>query len=299
MITQEKQTINSQLKIASFDPARYKDGQRTQWNQVAAGWQQWWPLFEQGAQPLSQRLVTLANLQPGQRVLDVATGVGEPALTAVATVGHTGHVTAIDQSAQMLAIAQQRAAEAGFHQAEFLEMDAEHLDLSANNFDAILCRWGLMFLPNLDETLVQLRQLLRPSGRLATAVWEVPAKVPMLSLPMRVVRQHLQLPPPPAGVPNPFNLADVAAFEQRLTQAGFEDIRSERLTLTWEFASAEEFVNMTRDLAAPVTALLAKHSVEQQVTVWEAIGEAVEQYRDSNGRIVVPSEAICVVGRRR
>ena len=296
MITPQKRTIDSQ---PTFDPTRYKEGQQAQWNQVAAGWRQWWPLFERGAQPLSNRLVELAKLQPGQRVLDVATGVGEPAITAVATVGEKGHVTAIDQSAQMLAIAEERAAALGFHQADFLEMDAESLDLPPSSFDAILSRWGLMFLPNLDEALGEMLLLLRVGGWLATAVWEVPAKVPMLSLPMRVVRQHLQLPPPPAGVPNPFNLADVASFEERLTQAGFEDVSSERMTLTWEFASAEEFVNMTRDLAAPVTALLAAHSDEQQARVWEAIGQAVEQYRDGNGRIAVPSEAICVVGRRR
>ncbi|WP_420645593.1 class I SAM-dependent methyltransferase [Candidatus Leptofilum sp.] len=297
MINQQKQTIDSQSKTPTFDPIRYKDGQQAQWNQVAAGWRQWWPLFEQGAQPLSQHLVTLANLQSGQRVLDVATGVGEPALTAVATVGEKGRIIAIDQSAQMLAIAKERAGTLGY-QADFLEMDAESLDLPPSSFDAILSRWGLMFLPNLDEALGEMRQLLRVGGRLATAVWDVPSKVPMLSLPMRIVREFLQLPPPPAGIPTPFNLADIATFEQRLAQAGFKEIQSECLTLTWEFASAEEFVQMTRDLAAPVTALLANHPVERQVAVWDAIGEAVEQYRAANGRIVVPSEVICVVAIR-
>ena len=177
-------------------------------------------------------------------------------------------------------------------------MDAEQLEFSQQSFDAILSRFGLMFLPNLDEALLKMHQLLAPGGRLVTAVWDVPSKVPMLSLPMRVVRQHLELPPPPAGVPNPFNLANVDTFEQRLSQAGFTNIHSERMTLTWEFESAEEFVNMTRDLAAPVTALLSNCSVEQQATIWDGIAQAVEAYVGENGRIFVPSVAICVVGHR-
>ena len=290
---------DAQLSTPVFHPTRYKAAQREQWNKVAAGWRRWWRLFEQGAQPLSQRLVELANLQPGQKVLDVATGVGEPTLTAVHRVGPSGHVTAIDQSAQMLAIAQERAADQGLSQVEFLEMDAEALELPNGSFDAILSRWGLMFLPHLDEALNKMYHLLLPGGRLATAVWDVPPKVPMLSLAMRVARQHLQLPPPPAGAPNPFNLADVAAFEQRLLKAGFVDVQIERLTLTWEFASAEEFISMTRELAAPITALLASHPAERQAAVWTAIGEAVTQYQGTNGRIVLPSTAICVVASRQ
>ncbi len=299
MIIKAKPAVKQYVSTPTFDANQYKNVQRQQWDKAADGWKQWWPLFEQGAQPLSDRLVTLANLHSGQRVLDVATGIGEPALTAVQQVGVTGYVTAIDQSPYMLAIAQKRAADLGMSNIKFLEMDAESLDLPPNSFDAILSRFGLMFLPNLDDALVGMRQLLLPGGHFATAVWDVPSKVPMLSLPMRVARQHLHLPPPPAGVPNPFNLADAAVFEQRLYQAGFEDVNSERLTLTWEFASAGEFVQMTRALAAPITALLENHSPERQADVWNAIAEAVQQYAAGNGRITIPSEAICVIGRHR
>ena len=293
-----KSAINPDTGSSTFNPARYKDEQRRQWNNVAAGWMKWWPLFEKGAQPLSERLVELAELRPGQQVLDVATGVGEPTVAALQRVGAGGHVTAIDQSDQMLLIAQNRIAENGLPQPELRQMDAEALDLPQSSFDAILSRFGLMFFPNLDETLARMRELLVPGGILATAVWDVPSKVPMLSLPMRIARQSLQLPPPPAGVPNPFNLADSAGLEQQLVRAGFENVRSERLTLTWDFASTDEFVQMTQDLAAPVTALLANHNPERQAEVWDAIAAAAQQYASTDGRIRVPSVAICVTGQR-
>ncbi len=92
-----------------FDPVRYKEGLRLDWDAVASGWKQWWKTIEQGAQPVSDRLVALAKIQPGHWVLDVATGIGEPAITAARIVGPTGRVVGIDQAPRMLAIARERA----------------------------------------------------------------------------------------------------------------------------------------------------------------------------------------------
>ncbi len=286
------------MSTQSFDADRYKAGQRQQWDQVAAGWKKWWPTFEQGAQHLSDRLVELANIQPGQRVLDVATGIGEPAVTAARRVGPTGHVIATDQAPQMLAIAQDRAAELGLQHIEFLEMDAEALDLPESSFDAILCRWGLMFLPNLASALNRMWQLLTPGGRLAAAVWDVPEKVPNISLAMGVARQMLRVPPPPGETPGPFSLADSTALELALTQAGFSDLHSEWLTVTYEFASAGEFVRRSQDIAAPLIAMLADRPTEWQAEVWRAIEEAAHQYAKADGSISMPNETICIVGRR-
>ena len=163
----------------------------------------------------------------------------------------------------------------------------------------------MMFLPDLPSALAEIRPLLKPNGRLATAVWGVPSRVPMLTLPMRVIRQYIDVPPPPAGVPNPFSLADVTTFEQTLTQAGFVNVRHERLILTWEFANAREYVQMAQDTAAPILALLANESAEKQAEIWQAIeAEVSEQYGvqqvvKENGRVAIPSEVICVVAQRR
>ena len=286
------------MSTQSFDADRYKAGQRQQWSNAAAGWKKWWPTFEQGAQHLSDRLVELANIQPGQRVLDVATGIGEPAVTAARRVGPTGHVTATDQAPQMLAIAQARAAELGLQHIEFLEMDAEALDLPESSFDAILCRWGLMFLPNLALALNRIWQLLTPGGRLAAAVWDVPEKVPNISLAMGVARQMLRAPPPPAETPGPFSLADSTALELALTQAGFSDVHSEWLTLTFAFASAGEYVRRSQEVAAPLIAMLPDRPTERQAEVWRAIEEAANQYAKADGSISMPNETICIVGRR-
>jgi ubiquinone/menaquinone biosynthesis C-methylase UbiE len=252
------------MSTHSFDPVQYKASQKQDWSNVAAGWKKWWQTMEQSAKPASERLVELAEIRPSHHVLDVATGIGEPAMTAARRVGPTGKVTATDQAPQMLAIARERAAELGLTNLEFRESDAEALDFPAQSFDAILCRWGLMFLPDLAGALTRMHRLLKQGGRLAAAVWATPPKVPFISVATGTVRQQLQIPPPPPDALGPFSLADVTVLERALKQAGFTGVRSEPLALTFEWASAEHYTNFQQDIAAPIVALLAKESAERR-----------------------------------
>src|SRR5207302_2179849 len=103
-----------------IDPAVFKAQQREQWSNVAQGWRKRWVAFERGAQPLSDRMMKLAHVAPGQKVLDVATGIGEPAMTAARMVGPSGRVVAIDQAPQMLEVARERMQATGVETAEFV-----------------------------------------------------------------------------------------------------------------------------------------------------------------------------------
>ena len=285
------------MSTQSFDPVQFKAQQRQQWGAVASGWRKHWQAFERSAQPVSDRLIEMADLESGQRVLDVATGIGEPAVTAAHQVGPAGRVVAIDQAPQMIAIARERAAELGLRNMDFQEMDAEALDLPESSFDAVLCRWGLMFLPDLAAALGQMCRVLIPGGRLAAAVWDVPAKVPSLSLPRAVLGQMLEVPPPAAGTPGPFSLADSTALEQALTAAGFADVKSERLTVTYEFTSTDAYVAFVGEVS-PINAQLAEQPATLRAEFWRAIGEAAQQYVAGDGRMRMDNEAICLVGHR-
>ncbi|HZT34923.1 MAG TPA: methyltransferase domain-containing protein, partial [Nitrososphaera sp.] len=94
-------------KQGSFSPEQFKAAQKSGWDTVAQGWKRWWSVFEQGGQILSDRLVELAKAKPGDRVLDIATGIGEPAITAAKKMQNKGQVTAFDLSPAMLAIAKE------------------------------------------------------------------------------------------------------------------------------------------------------------------------------------------------
>ena|ERR1700704_6305272 len=107
-------TSHSPSSSSSFDADQYKIAQRQSWDSAASGWKNWWEVTEKGAQKINNRLVELAEIKPGQKVLDFATGIGEPAVTAAKVVGTAGgHVLAIDISPQMLAIAKERTLSLG------------------------------------------------------------------------------------------------------------------------------------------------------------------------------------------
>ena len=133
-----------------FDSEQFKTEQRQRWDSVAEGWKEWWQTVEVAAQKVSDRLVELAQIKPGQKVLDIATGIGEPAITAARklagsgnNIDGAGYVLATDVSTQMLTIAKQRATELGLQDIiEFKEVNAELLELSDSSFDAVLSRWG-------------------------------------------------------------------------------------------------------------------------------------------------------------
>ena len=185
--------------MSNIDPKQFKEAQRRSWDSVAVGWQKWWKTFEKDAQNLSNHLVELAKVNSSSKVLDIATGIGEPSITAAKKVGRgNGHVLATDISSQMLSIARQRAASLGLQDViEFKEGDAETISLPDSAFDAVLCRWGLMFLPDLGEGLSNIYSSLVNGGYLAAAVWASPDKVPFLSVSMKTVVKETGKPMPP------------------------------------------------------------------------------------------------------
>ncbi len=283
---------------AAFDPVAYREREREDWNRVAQGWKKRWRTFERGASPLSDRMVELSRIGPGQRVLDVGTGIGEPALTAARLVGPTGRVVANDLSPRMLDIARERAAGLGLQNMDFVEADVEALNLSDGSFDAVLCRWALMFLPDPDGALRTLWRLLRPSGRLVLAVWGPPESVPLVSVTMDVLLPAIGLPPPPPDQPGMFRYADLGVLEKSLQQAGFRNLRAEPVTVTLEWPSPEAYTAFRQETAAVTVALLSRLPPAQREQILRAITEAAQTYAAPDGSIRMPNLSPCIVALR-
>ncbi|HEX2014462.1 MAG TPA: methyltransferase domain-containing protein [Nitrososphaera sp.] len=282
----------------SFNPEQFKAQQRQIWENAAAGWQAWWETIERGAQSVSDKIVELAEIKPGDKVLDIATGIGEPAVTAARRVKPNGRIVATDISPQMLAIARARAKMLGLDGVmEFKEGDAEMLDFPKSSFNAVLSRWGLMFLPNLAGALAGIKQLLVPDGRLSAAVWSVPSKVPLLDLAFSTVRKQINAPAPPPGTPGPFALADAESLKRSFSQAGFKDIKVEILQITFGFDSPESYTRLHQQVTAPLQAMLSSYNEDRKKQIWGSVTDAVLQYADSHGRVNLDNEVICIAGR--
>jgi ubiquinone/menaquinone biosynthesis C-methylase UbiE len=291
------------MSKSNFNSDEFKMNQRQSWDSVASGWQKWWKTIEIGAQKVSDRLVELAEIREGLRVLDIATGIGEPAITVAKIVGKKGHVTATDISPQMLAIGKERARSLELQDiVDFIKSDAEKLKLGANKtFDAILCRWGLMFLPNLDIALSNIRRLLVSGGNFSVAVWSEPSKVPFINLSMDTARKHLQTSFPGQGATGPFTLADVGLLKKSLLKAGFTEVRSEKIEVTFEFDSAEDYTKFNQDIVAPIRTMLSNETDNKREEIWNDVTEQAKlKYSDHNsGHVKFVNEAICMVGLNR
>ncbi len=277
------------------DDLKAKGQMKAVWDDSAEGWKRWWPTFERAAQTVNDRLVELAKVRGGDRVLDIATGSGEPALTAARAAGPSGRVVAVDMSPGMLAIARERIDAAGLNNVDLVESDAEALRLDPHSFDAVLCRWGLMFMSDLDGVVRGLHRALKPGGRFATAVWSVADKVPMCGIARDAIRRITGIVPPP-NAPDPTRLADTSILERALNAAGFRDVTFERMIVTFEFPSADAFADFRGQIGGN-RATLSKMPAETSRKVREAVVTSAREYETAGGVVRLSNETICFSAR--
>ena len=267
--------------------------------EFAKSWTKWLPILEKSAAGLDQLMIDLAGLGPGDKVLDVATGAGDPALAAARAVAPDGEVLAVDFSSEMLAYARKRAAQAGLSNLAFTEMDADRLDLPADAFDAVLSRWGLMFVKDLPACLTALNRCLKPGGFLVAAVWEKPAKVPVIELGTRILHRELGLAPPQWGAGTPFSLKDERAFADLLTAAGFAAIRRENVVVVYRFPVAADYLAFRRERMAPeVKFALESLSPRERDKVWQTLEAELVPMVGADGSLVMANSAYCLAGRK-
>ncbi len=209
-----------------FDPIKYKDTTRQQWETAAAAWHRWGPTLARWLGPATEAMLDMAKVGPGSRVLDVAAGAGEQTLVAARRVGPSGSVLATDISSNILELAAADARAAGLTNIETRVMDGERLDeLEADSFDAVISRVGLIYFPDQQKALTGMRRVLKPGGRIAATVYSTADKNQFFSIPISIIRKRVNLPPPLPGQPGPFSLGAPGVLEAAYRQAGFHDNR--------------------------------------------------------------------------
>jgi SAM-dependent methyltransferase len=279
----------------SINPSDFRSKQRDQWNVAAGGWRKWNDLIDDGASGVSDRLVELAGVAPGHRVLDVACGYGEPTLTAARAAGDEGSVTATDISAQMIAYGRERVAAAGATNIEFVESGVQDLDFEPDTFDAAVSRWGIIFDPDGEGAAAKVRTFLKPGAQFAIASWGAPDEVPFLSIAMRTAMQKLDVPPPPPGTPGPLSRPTEGALSGLLEGGGFSDVVVERIEVAFTWESAAEFTTFIHEIAPPVSSMIDPHPQDVQDATWAAITDAVRE-RYGDGEVTMTNVVLMAAG---
>lgn len=284
-----------QTQSAAFDPVRYKETTRDQWQSAAEAWHRWTPAIQTWLGPATERMLDLAGVGAGDRVLDVAAGAGEPAITTAKRVGPTGSVLATDISANILDYARQAAAAQGVTNLTTRVMDGEHLELPDNSVDVVLSRVGLIYFPDQERALAEMRRVLRPGGRVAAMVYATAPQNPFFSIPVGIIRRRAQLPPPAPGQPGPFSLGGDGVLGEAFQRAGFRDIVIESIAAPVRMASVQEFVQFVRDSFGALHQMMAGFSDAERADTWIEIERELSQFAEPHG-FTGPCEMIVGVG---
>lgn len=198
--------------------------------------------------PISERMLDLAELRPGMRILDLATGRGEPAVRAAHRVGPEGRVVGVDISEEMLQMTRERAAREGVTNLDLRVLSAESLEgLPKASFHVALARWGLMYFNAPVSAMKAAHHAMLPGGRFVAAVWAEPERVPYYTLPRRILSKYTSLPPIDPEAPGTFRYAAPERLRQDLEAAGFGvDHTEEHDIAVMEAQSSAELIAWVR-----------------------------------------------------
>lgn len=280
-----------------FDPVAYKTSTRAQWEQAADAWHRWAPTLEVWLGPATELMLDLAGVADGSRVLDVAAGAGGQTLAAARRAGPRGQVLATDISPAILGHAKREAERAGLDNVEVREVDGEALDVGDGAFDAVISRVGLIYFPDRSAALAGILRALRPGGRFTTITYSTPEANGFFSVPISVIRTRAQLPPPVPGQPGPFSLGAPGVLETVLVEAGFVDVRVERVAAPLRLSSVEECLHFERESFGALHQMLAGLDVDAREAAWAEIAERLAPFDGPDG-FVAPCELLVGAGRR-
>ena len=283
---------------STFDAAKYKHTTRAQWETAAEAWHRWGPTLNGWLGAATTRMLDLAGITSGCRVLDVAAGAGDQTLQTATRVGPGGTVLATDISPAILAFAAAEAKRNGHANVETRAMDGENLELADASFDAVISRVGLIYFPDQQRALAEMKRVLVPGGRVAAIVYSTPDKNGFFSLPVSIIRRRAQLGAPLPGQPGPFSLGGPGVIEEAFTRAGFTDVKAERIAAPLRMKSAAECLRFEKESFGALHQMLSSLDETARESAWTEVGTALREFeRDTDG-FVGPCELVVAVGTR-
>ncbi len=276
------------MSASAEDPEALRNRLLDGWDEAARGWRRAAAGVRDSGLPVSAWLVEHLDLQPGERVLELAAGPGDTGFMAAEVVRPGGTLISSDGSEKMLAIARDRAREQGIDNVEFKQLQLEWIDLKTASVDAILCRWGVMLLVDPAAALTECRRVLRPGGRMTLAVWDALEANPWAAIPSGAVQALGFAPPPDPTVPGPFSLSAPARLPELLAEAGFVDVQVETVAIDRRFEDFESFLDGTLDLSRSFATAWTQLADKQQAALMAELQLRLAPFTADDGSIAVP-----------
>jgi len=277
----------------------HQEASTDQWGAAAEHWAKAAEKDEVGAAADAAKwMLDVADLQPGERVLELAGGAGRVGLQAAAAVEPGGSVLCSDLSEEMVRVARERMDRLEVSNVETRVLDAQDLDLDGELFDAVLCRFGYMLMPDPLQALRESTRVLRPDGRLVLAVWGEAKDNPWLLQILQAVMSHFSAPPPEPGTPGPFALGDAMRLRDLLDQAGFADVEVEEIETTQIYDSLNAWWEKILNVGGPLKAMLDPLPEADLNAIRDTAFSSGRQFVSDDGSAVFPAVVVGAKARK-
>jgi ubiquinone/menaquinone biosynthesis C-methylase UbiE len=265
------------------DVDELRTGLHTMWGTVAPAWEQNADFVDQRSADMTRTMLDAVELRRGDRVVELACGAGGLGMAAAERVGADGEAVLSDVVPQMTAIAAARAEKRGLSNVITRDLDLERIDEPDASFDAVLCREGIMLVPDPREAASEIRRVLRPGGRAAVSVWGPRERNPWLGAMLDAVGAQFGGEFPPPGMPGPFSLDGRDKLLSILSDAGFGDTAISEVETPWRGASFDQWWLVTSALAGPLAKVLEAQPPETVEAIRSRAREALTEYETANG----------------
>ena len=269
------------------------------WRSVAAGWERQRSLFWESTHMVSERLVDLLDPRAGETILELAAGPGDTGLLAARSLSPGGRLVSTDAAPEMVEAARRRAGELdlGEELVSFAVEDMTSLSFEDGSFDGVVCRWGLMLVPDIPAAAGEIARVLRPDGRVALAVWADPDDNDWMTAPGRTALELGLVERPDPDAPGPFRLSPDGLVAEVLADAGLDVEVVEDVPVTWRAPSLAVWWDVVRDTSRTLAVILERATEEQAEAVRTGAERRLERYVQTDGSVVVPGRARVALAR--
>lgn len=255
---------------------------RETWEAAAPGWATWEAVLASALRDATTRMLDMAGVAPGAKVLDLACGAGSQTFQAAKRVGAAGTIVASDISATMLSYVSDKAGQQGISNIRTLECAAEDLDAS-HAFDAAICRLGLMLFSDPRRAARAVRRSLQPRGKFAALVFTTPRNNPFMSGPLGILLRHAGKELPPPGQPGIFALGAPGLLEGTLAESGYVEVETELAGVRLNLDSADAALQMMQGAFGVYRAAVAELSEQARDAAWSEVRDFLGRFENSAG----------------
>ncbi len=265
----------------------YREYTRRTWNESANAYVEWMKNLEQ----FRSALVTRLHPRPGEKILDLGTGPGEPAISIAREVGFQGHVTGVDLSENMVSIASQVALARGLQNVDFLAMDCAALSLTSMSFDAVVSSFGFQIFTDPEKAAREAYRVVRPHGRIGVSVWSTADRVPFLDAIIAPMLENAE-PDENGYLPTPYETGGPGEMVAFLQAAGFRDAQEEHVEGSMQVATAEDYLRSILG-ATPIGHSLSEEDPAAQQEILRKTRENLRKWETPHG-LSIPAECVIV-----